>query len=256
MVAALGALTGHADERGLVGLYAPVIAMVFAAITGFLLVSDLKQPWRFHYIFLKPQWRSWLVRGAFVLLAFGAVALVWAIGGLADSEGLVQGLAVPGAILGAGTAGYTAWLFAQCEGRDLWQTPLLLPVLIAQAVTVGAGALLVAGPALDMPDDLRTTVLWCLVGGAAAQLALVAIEITSSGTVHTEMAVAAMVRGAYAPRFRLGVVLGMLAPLALGIVSLAGDTALWGAIGGVLAVIGLYSYEDAFVRAGQAVPLS
>ena len=34
-----------------------------------------------------------------------------------------------------GAAGYTAYLFAQCEGRDLWQnTRWLLPHLFAQAV--------------------------------------------------------------------------------------------------------------------------
>ena len=38
-------------------------------------------------------------------------------------------------------AGYTAFLFGQAEGRDLWQSPLLFWHLLPQAVLVGAGAL-------------------------------------------------------------------------------------------------------------------
>ena len=43
---------------------------------------------------------------------------------------------------GAAVAGYTAFLFAQCEGRDLWQTKLLLPHLLVQAVLCGAVVLI------------------------------------------------------------------------------------------------------------------
>ena len=36
---------------------------------------------------------------------------------------------------------YTAFLFGQCEGRDLWQTPLLPAHLIVQALLCGAAVL-------------------------------------------------------------------------------------------------------------------
>ena len=39
---------------------------------------------------------------------------------------------------GAVLAGYTAFLFNQCEGRDLWQSPLLLPHTIVNALLAGA----------------------------------------------------------------------------------------------------------------------
>ncbi|MDQ3468844.1 MAG: polysulfide reductase NrfD, partial [Actinomycetota bacterium] len=152
MVAGLAALGGHADERGFVGIYAPLLALVFLAATGILLVSDLRQPRRFYYLFTRPQWGSWLVRGSVVLAAFALAGSVWLLGGLVDSPGLIQAAAVPSIVLGAATAGYTAWLFAQCEGRDLWQTPLMLPVLLAQAVTAGAAALAIVAPLFDIPD--------------------------------------------------------------------------------------------------------
>jgi len=256
MVGGLAALTGYADERGVIGLYAPLVALAFLALTGFLLISDLRQPRRFHYLFTRPQWGSWLVRGSVVLLAFGAAAALWLLGGVIDRPGLIVAVAVPSIVLGAATAGYTAWLFAQCEGRDLWQTPLMLPVLLAQAVAAGAAAIAIAAPLFDLPGGLRDLVLWCLFAGAAAQLALVAIEVTSTGTVSTETATKALVSGPYRTRFWTGVLIGMFGAgaLALGAV-LWGNTVL-GALAGVLALIGLAAYEDGFVRAGQSVPLS
>ena len=81
---------------------------------------------------------------------------------------------------------------------------------------------------------------------------------------HVELALQAMTRGRYAGRFWiLGVGVGMVVPLLLAVVALGvldDPTSPTGAVLGVLAglatVVGLYGYEDAFVRAGQAVPLS
>jgi formate-dependent nitrite reductase membrane component NrfD len=258
LAGALLVLTGHADERGLVGIAAPVVALVFAALTGALLVADLRQPRRFHFIFLRPQWRSWLVRGAFILLIYGALGLLWLMGGLLDRPGLVQAVALPAAILAAASAGYTAFLFGQCEGRDLWQTPLLLPVLLAQAVAAGAGALLILAPLFNVDQDITTALLWALAGGTAGLLALVALELTSRGTASVELALAAMTRGDRAVAFwALGVGIGMVVPLVLAILGLVGaDAAAVTVAAGVAALAGLYPFEDAFVSAGQAVPLS
>ena len=55
-----------------------------------------------------------------------------------------------------------------------------------------------------------------------------------------------------------GILVGLVIPAALVILTLALDisSAVPAAIAGVLAIIGLYAYEDSFVRAGQSVPLS
>ena len=149
-MAALLVLLGHADSQAAVGVVPPMVAGVFLALTGVLLVADLKQPGRFHYLLTKGNWSSWLVKGAYILMAFAAVCALWWIGGLADSPGLLKVLAIPAVIGAAGTAGYTAYLFAQCEGRDLWQTPLLLPVLLAQAATAGGAAYAILDLFMDM----------------------------------------------------------------------------------------------------------
>lgn len=256
MVAGLAALTGHSDERSFVGLYTPVMALLFAAITGALLIADLKQPTRFYYIFTKPQWGSWLVKGAFVLAGLGAVGSLWFLAAVADSPSMLRALAVPAIVFGAGTAGYTAWLFAQCEGRDLWQTPLMLPVLLAQAVSAGSAALVIPVSLFDVDGGLESLLLWSLFGGTIAQLALVAIEVTSHGTVSVEVATAAMTRGAYRGRFWFGVVVGMVAAGAVALAAAITDNTVLGVVASVLVLAGLAAYEDAFVRAGQSVPLS
>ena len=100
--------------------------------------------------------------------------------------------------------------------------------------------------------------LWALAGGTAGLLALLAIELTSRGTAAVELALAVMTRGEHAVAFwAVGVGVGMVVPLVLAVVGLLGaDAAALTVAAGVTVLAGLYCYEDAFVRAGQAVPLS
>ena len=256
LVAALLVLMGHADVDTAVGLVPPVVAGIFLALTGVLLISDLKQPGRFYYLITRGSWESWLVKGAYILMAFSVVCGLWFVGGLAGSTGLLKGLAIP-AVLGAlGTAGYTAFLFGQCEGRDLWQTPLLLPTLLAQAVTAGGATYAILDLFLAVPE--ARAISWVLLGGVAATAALVAMELTSKGSRHVELAVHEMTHGRYAKQFWFSVFVGLVVPAAMVIVELATDSisAISLAIAGSLSLIGMFAYEDSFVRAGQSVPLS
>jgi len=256
LAGALAVLTGHADQRGFVGLMLPAVALLFAAITGALLIADLKQPTRFVYIFTKPHWGSWLVRGAFILLGYGALGSLWFLGGLLDSPGLLQAIAAPTALFAAGTAGYTAYLFGQCEGRDLWQTPLLLPTLLAQAGVGGGGAALVLSPLFDLPHDLVTALRWFFLGSVLVLVFVVGTELSSRGTVHVELAQRAMTRGTYAGRFWTSVGMGLVAAGALAAIAIGIDAELPALIAGLAGMAGVALYEDAFVRAGQSVPLS
>ena len=68
-----------------------------------------------------------------------------------------------------------------------------------------------------------------------------------------------MTRGRYAAQFWFGGILnGLVVPAALLTVALVVDTpGPWpAALAGVAALFGMFAYEDAFVRAGQSVPLS
>ena len=191
-----------------------------------------------------------------MLGAFAVVCAAWFFAGVAGSSGTLRALAVPAMLLAAATAGYTAFLFGQCEGRDLWQTPLLLPTLLAQAAAAGGATYTVADLVMEVPAP--AVARWMLLGGIGACGLLVAAETASRGTAHVEAAVAAMTRGRYAGRFWAGgVVLGLVLPAAAVAVALAADAGpALPAAAGAAAVVGMWFYEDSFVRAGQSVPLS
>jgi len=224
---------------------APAIALLFMAITGLILIADLEHPERFYLIFTRPQWRSWLVRGGFIIGAYGGVlALHLALNvlGTADWQ---QPLAAAGVPLAATTAVYTAYLFAQAKGRDLWQSALLPPHLLVQALMAGA-AVLAPIAAWTAPDALPW-LLWMLAASAAAHLLLVAGETSvTHGTAHARLAVHEMVNGRFRAHFWIGVAgvgAGLLAP--------------WlGSAVATLPLVGLIAYEHAYVQAGQAVPLA
>jgi formate-dependent nitrite reductase membrane component NrfD len=232
-----------------------VLAGAFIALTAALLVADLEQPRRCLYLLTRPSWSSWLVRGALVLGVYALVAAAWFVSGLAGSERALQVLAVPGALAAAAAAGYTAALFAQCEGRDLWQTPLLLPDLLAQAVIAGAAAFGLADLVLDIPgpDAIR----WALLGGVLAHLALVTAEVVRHRSDRqVAIAVRAMIQGREASRF-WGSAVGATVAIALASLAIAGVAPIaLTASASIVALISLVLYEAAFVRAGQAVPLS
>ena len=123
-----------------------IISLIFIGITTALLVGDLERPSRFIKILTRPQWKSWLTRGAFILIGFSLVSAVWLFAELGlFGEAILTTIRLPlmlvGSVLAALTAMYTAWLFGQAEGRDLWQSPLLPVHLLVQALMAGAATL-------------------------------------------------------------------------------------------------------------------
>ena len=252
----LAVVMGHANQRAFVGVLLPILSLLFAGATGALLVADLKQPKRCYFIFTRPQWGSWLVRGAFIILGHGLLSSLWLLGGLLNSPGLIKVVAAPAVLLAAGAAGYTAFLFGQCEGRDFWQTPLLLPVLLAQAGVGGAGIGLLLAPLFDLANGVEKGLRRMLLGSLLSLGFLIWTELASKGTVHVEMAQKSMTHGLYKTRFRIGVGVGILLASVLAVVAIASSAAALGVAAGTAGIVGLAFYEDAFVRAGQSVPLS
>jgi Fe-S-cluster-containing dehydrogenase component/formate-dependent nitrite reductase membrane component NrfD len=239
-------LAGRLDEASPLWRWAaPLMSGAFLAVTGLLLISDLKHPLRFHYIFLRPQWRSWLVRGAFVIAAYSLALGAHLVAAIGDNTALERGIAVAGAPLAVMTAIYTAYLLAQARARDLWQSPLLPPHLLVQALLMGAAALLPVAALWDPPAV--ATLSWVLAGAALVHLLLVTGETTlGHGTAHAHLAAQEMTRGRLAPFFRSGVglmAIALLAPV-LGVVAVP------------FAALGLLAHEHAYVQAGQSVPLA
>ena len=257
----VAALAGSESWGDLFGIGAPALSLLFLAVTTALLVVDLKRPGRFAYILLKPNWRSWLVWGAWILMAFGAAGAVWLVAGATGRWDALHVALVPAALLALATAGYSAFLFGQAEGRDFWQSPLVLPHLIVAAVVAGAAALSVAAaawPAREARAD-PITILWPLLFLAlGAHGFLVGLEVFNRHAVHDASLAARLIRrGPYRARFWGGVVLtGVFVPMALLIAGAAWDSTPLSTLGAILALAGLWLWEDLWVKAGQSVPLS
>jgi Ni/Fe-hydrogenase subunit HybB-like protein len=255
----VAALAGILDTpMGAVGdVVAPVLAAVGAGFTGLLLVWDLKRPDRFYYLFTKPNHGSWLVLGGYCLLLFGLAAAAWFVAAVADVDGaraVLAWLVVPSCAL---AAGYTAFLFGQAEGRDLWQSRWLLPHLLAQALMVGAGAMAVAVWIAGQGAESRALVSRALVLGLVLHLAISWADLAGQHVSPRAMVAArTILRGRYARLFWLGAMLPAAAAAVLAALSWQGGVGWAAALAGLVVQPALLAYEAAFVRSGQDVPLS
>ena len=246
------------DRTPLIGLAGPVISVAFAIATAVVLVIDLERPERFFYILTRPNWSSWLARGAFLLTGHSGIASLWVVAYLMGwSEALVWLAPLAMAAAFAATA-YTGFLFAQGLGRDLWQGPLAGVDLIAQAVAEGAAALFIVGALVGTPSpELVRVLAWTLFASVAVHLMLILFEnvLAVSPTMHHELAVQTIRRGAYARLFwGLAIGIGGLLPLLL--IPMAPLTPLVTVVASVLALVGGFAWEYVWVEAGQSVPLS
>jgi Fe-S-cluster-containing dehydrogenase component/formate-dependent nitrite reductase membrane component NrfD len=251
LVAAAGALIGGSAEGWGAGLAAPLLALIFLGLTTALLVADLKRPERFLYLITKGNRHSWLVIGAFILMGYGAVATIWLLAALAGSPGALVATAVPAIALAVAAAGYSAFLFGQAEGRDFWQSPLLLPHLLAGAILAGAACLILAGAAIGTDATARAGLATVLGAAIAANALLLFAELAGShASADAAQAARLITRGHYRGRFWGGVaLLGTAAPLVL----------LWlgaPALAALCALAGAWIWEDTWVLAGQTPLLS
>jgi formate-dependent nitrite reductase membrane component NrfD len=264
MFLSLGAITRLFTLDGFTNILMGFLSLLFIGITTGLLVYDLDRPERFLSIVLRPQWKSWLARGAILLIGFSIVAGIWWIieaiaylgwipNTILDPVRLItMWLGLPLAI---GAAIYTAFLFGQAEGRDLWQSSLLPIHLLVQALMVGSGVFLLMGVFSAIPESIlqvaRITFISALI------LDLIVTLFGEFGMPHaSEVAAQAahdISRGHYKNYFWTGsIFIGHVLPLVLLVFNLP-FLAVFAAIA---AIVGLYAFEYAFVMAPQDIPNS
>jgi formate-dependent nitrite reductase membrane component NrfD len=221
-----------------------LIALLFVGLTGLLLVEDLKKPLAFIRLFTRPNWNSWLVKGAWVINAFVGLMLASLALRYFGQDAAANVVRWFGAFAGAAVAGYTAFLFAQCEGRDLWQSRILLPHLLCQAVMCGAVVL--------MPFDANHATLPFVAAIAAAlHLTLALMErYRHHETANAQQGAAFLGVVSFGPlrAWREGLIIGVGLTIAVALTLPE--------IAFIPALIGLLLYEHAFIRAGQLPPLS
>jgi len=259
---ALYGLSGtlSSNTNALLGIGAPVIGGFFTALTLLLLIVDLKRPGRALFLLTKPNPTSWLVWGGYILGILGLIEVAWFIASLLGSSEVLRGLLIPAALFGMAGAGYTAFLFGQAEGRDFWQSPLLLPILLTQAALAGSAALGLLSWALNAGSALSTLFTIVLLIATILHVLLILLEVFGShSNSHVAIAARYMSRGGlkdtfWGPFFAIGSVI----PIFMLSIALLVPTAQLALLGfsGILALAGLFAYEHCFVVAGQIVPLS
>jgi formate-dependent nitrite reductase membrane component NrfD len=197
-----------------------------------------------------------LARGAFILIAYSGLSGLFWLASVLGLSAVASALLWPTVLIGFFAAMYTAFLFGQCEGRDLWQTPLLPVHLIVQALMCGAAVLAFLPSAFGGSQQLLAVAKVALGFSLILHLLIVAAEfMMPHATDNSAYAARLITHGPFKSWFWGGsIVLGGILPLCL----------LWlmpfyfynTAFAGALALVGLLIFEWCFVMAGQSVPNS
>lgn len=229
-----------------------IIALLFTIITCALLVEDLARPMRFYRMVTRPNWNSWLVRGGVILgvyLITTPLAMLLRWMEMDAAADIVRWINV---LIALAVAGYTAFLFAQCKGRDLWESKWLLPHLIAQAVMLGSATFMAFGDsAWELGGSSSLLARLVLLASLWTHIALAFNEFR--GTHDTDNARQA---AAFLGTVRCGPFLCFRDSfIVLTVCSILAIAVLPGALVAIVP-LGLYLYEYAFIRAGQLPPLS
>jgi len=239
-------------------LWSAGISLVFLSLTGLFLVMDLDRPDRFLNVLLRPQWKSWLVKGGYIITIFGLLATVW---GATTYFDLFQNFGIGETILlwitaffAVMLAIYTAFLFAQAKGRDFWQSPSLALHMLVHSIMAGAAifalVLLVSGA-----ENWMSILGMIMIIAISVNLFTMITELTMthpSTSAHT--VVEMITKGRYKNLFWIGAVLiGNIIPLGLLLLMPSASTL---TIAAIFILIGIYATEKIWVEAPQRIPLA
>jgi Fe-S-cluster-containing dehydrogenase component/formate-dependent nitrite reductase membrane component NrfD len=268
MLVSLVLILVSGDRSQLTTTTGPAISLLFLTLTAIVLIVDLERPERFYYILVRPNWRSWMALGAYLLLVQGLVTAAWlAAVGLGYTR-VLDWLLWPAIVSSILTTIYTGFLFAQGLARDLWQGVQSTIDLLAQAVVEGAAVLLLAGTiAAGAMEDVMTVGLTQILASAVllhVGLLIFELLIAPGPTRHRRLAVRAIRSGPFAWPFWGGAIGVSLVSvfavlLATPLIRSAGQRtpmAIELSLAAVMALAGSFAWECIWVEAGQSVPLS
>ncbi len=252
-----------------------VVAFIFLSITGILLIMDLGRPDRFLYVLLRPQWKSWLSKGAYIITIYGGLLTAWlflSFTGYGDYSlissspqnnlaadkfdfTLIKIVEIFAVIFALLSAVYTAFLFAQAKGRDFWQSPMLGVHMILHSLMAGLAVFLITSMFLKFNIGLEYVLAIAAIAAIAFHLITLAIELTTTHTTDDAHKVVRIItKGQYSNAFWFGMILvGNFIPLV--ILLTIGNIAAVG-VSGILILIGLAFAQHIWVKAPQLIPLS
>lgn len=243
---------------------APVVSLIFLLATLALLVWDLKRPERFIYIMLKPQWKSWLVIGGYILAVYGALLTTWLALSFFKLYTLKPLVVWAGAVFAVLTAVYSAFLFKQARGRVFWNNALVTTIhLLVQAIIAGSATLIIISVISawlngDFFFEAHVEYLtYELLGALVAHAVLVGAEVfLPEENIEKARAARFIRRGIFSKLFWGGVIaVGAVLPIALLAVGI-GQFDIFALFIALATLVGLFLWEHIWVQAGQAVPLS
>ena len=261
---------GFIDVGGSGARILEVIVLGGMILTGILLCVDLERPERFLTVLLRPQWRSWLARGAYLIVIFGGMVMLMLTVNLGSmlnvslfrniqrylSQSTIfllwGSISVPLAI---GVAVYTAYLFRQAKGREMWQAKYLPLHMGIQALISGSSICIIMSTVFGMLEKSYEFSVNVLVFGLVISGMIIGIEhvANKSRSGPVKIANQHLISGKYKYWFWIGVVIiGHVFPMMV----LLTDISFMGLLCGLSALCGLYSYEYGLVMSAQDVPNS
>jgi Fe-S-cluster-containing dehydrogenase component/formate-dependent nitrite reductase membrane component NrfD len=243
------------SEVGETTIWISVIAgLGFLGATGVLLIMDLDQPKRFLYVLLRPQWKSWLVRGGYSISIYGALLSLLGLFTFLEMDTAAYIVMWAAAVIAIMVAIYTAFLFAQAKGRDFWQSPTLAIHMLVHSFMAGAAFFSISNMVFGTSADWSQFLSYVLYISIGINLFVMIIELTMTHPTEDSRRVSHMITGGcYKNSFWIGTVLiGNVLPLVL--VYLGGG--LLSALAGVLVIIGIYITEKIWIEAPQRIQLT
>jgi formate-dependent nitrite reductase membrane component NrfD len=232
-----------------------VVAFIFLAITGVLLIMDLGRPDRFLYVLLRPQWKSWLSRGAYIITIYGGLLTAWLAASFLGYNEILKYIEPFAIIFALLSAVYTAFLFAQAKGRDFWQSPMLGLHMIIHSLMAGFAVFLITSLFLKFNIGLMSVLTFLTVATLGFHLITLAIELTTTHTTDDAHKVVEMItKGQYSNAFWFGmIIVGNFIPLVI-LLTIGNYIAV--GVCGILILVGLAFAQHIWVKAPQQIPLS
>ncbi|MFQ5693748.1 MAG: NrfD/PsrC family molybdoenzyme membrane anchor subunit [Nitrospinota bacterium] len=249
---------------------AHLLSLALIGVGGLVLIADLGRPTRFLQAFRNVR-RSWITWGAICDFVFLVLDVLYILPTFTWTDGTrpLSGMPTgPGTALGAALAAvagvaafvviiYPGMVLATSRAIPFWNTMLIPLQFLAFAHASALGIVFLAGPAAAGGPVVLSAVLLTLLSLLAMGTHLLNAHY---GRDAGRESLRALLRGSLAPVFLAGVAgVGLIAPLALGLVALNGAG---GAAGGAaLAAMGVFLLAGNFcsklsvIRAGRFAPL-
>ncbi len=235
-------------------LWSVGISLVFLSLTGLFLVMDLDRPDRFLYVLFRPQWKSWLVKGAYIISVFGLLVTVWGAMTYFEIKIGETILLWVTAFFAVMLAIYTAFLFAQAKGRDFWESPSLPLHMLVHSVMAGIAIFALITLFIDL-ENWMSILKITLVIALTVNLFTMLTELTITHPSTAAQTVVNMItKGRYKNLFWTVVVfIGNVLPLFLMLVV---PSEMMLIVSAVLVLIGIYVTEKIWIEAPQRIPLA